>query len=318
MKTALIALGGNSLVRSEDEGTAEEQFDMMGETCENVAEMIDDGYDIVFTHGNGPQVGSILIQNESASDEVPPMPLDVCGAQSQGQIGYMFQQTLKNKLKERGIERSISSIVTQVEVEKDDPAFEEPSKYVGPAYSEEEVKEIKKEKNWTLKRNSEGHYRRVVPSPKPHRIIESEVIEDLVFSGEESYIVIAAGGGGVPVIKEDGHLKGVEGVIDKDRASAVLAADIDETFFIMLTSVDKVYLNFNEEDEEPIDSMTAEEAQKYLDEGQFPPGSMGPKIEASIHFLKHGGEKVLITTPENLLDALEGEAGTYIYNEEKI
>lgn len=315
MKTALIALGGNSLVRPEDEGTAEDQFEIMRKTCINIAEMIEDGYDIVFTHGNGPQVGNILLQNEIASEKVPSMPLDVCGAQSQGQIGYMFQQTLKNQLKEKGIERNISSLVTQVEVEKDDPAFEEPSKFVGPTYSEDEIEEIKKEKDWTIKQTSNGNFRRVVPSPNPQQIVESEVIHDLVFSGEESYIVIAAGGGGVPVVKDDGKLKGVEGVIDKDRASAVLAADIDEEFFIMLTSVEKVYLNFNEEDERPIESMTVDEAQKYLDEGQFPPGSMGPKIEASIHFLRHGGDKVLITTPEDLLDALEGETGTYIYSE---
>ncbi len=315
MKTALIALGGNSLVRSEDEGTAEEQFEIMAETCEKLAVMIEMGYDIVLTHGNGPQVGNILLQNEIASDVVPVMPLDVCGAQSQGQIGYMFQQTLKNKLRERGIDRDITSLVTQVEVDEDDPAFEEPTKFIGATYSDDEAKKIKKEKDWDIKKTAKGKYRRVVPSPKPQRIVESEVIEDLVFSGEESYIVISAGGGGVPVLKQDGRLKGVEGVIDKDRASAVLASDINEEFFIMLTDVDKVYLNFGEEDEEAIDSMTLSEAKKYFEEGQFPPGSMGPKIEASIDFLEQGGEKVLITSPENLLEALEGNAGTYILPE---
>ena len=315
MKTALIALGGNSLVRSEDEGTAEEQFEIMAETCEKLAVMIEMGYDIVLTHGNGPQVGNILLQNEIASDVVPVMPLDVCGAQSQGQIGYMFQQTLKNKLRERGIDRDITSLVTQVEVDEDDPAFEEPTKFIGATYSDDEAKKIKKEKDWDIKKTAKGKYRRVVPSPKPQRIVESEVIEDLVFSGEESYIVISAGGGGVPVLKQDGRLKGVEGVIDKDRASAVLASDINEEFFIMLTDVDKVYLNFGEEDEEAIDSMTLSEAKKYFEEGQFPPGSMGPKIEASIDFLEQGGEKVLVTSPENLLEALEGNAGTYILPE---
>jgi len=315
MKTALIALGGNSLVRSEDEGTAEEQFGMMAETCEKLAVMIEMGYDIVLTHGNGPQVGNILLQNEIASDVVPVMPLDVCGAQSQGQIGYMFQQTLKNKLRERGIERDITSLVTQVEVDEEDPAFEEPTKFIGPFYSKEEAKKINKEKDWIIKKTAKGKYRRVVPSPKPQRIVESEVIEDLVFSGEESYIVISAGGGGVPVLNQNGRLKGVEGVIDKDRASAVLASDINEEFFIMLTDVEKVYLNFGEEEEEAIDSMTLSEAKKYFEEGQFPPGSMGPKIEASIDFLEQGGEKVLITSPENLLEALEGNTGTYILPE---
>jgi len=313
MKTALVALGGNTLVRPEDEGTAEQQFEMMKQTCEKLAEMIKQGYDLVLTHGNGPQVGDILLQNEIAADSVPAMPLDICGAQSQGQIGYMFQQTLKNKLKDIGIERDISSIVTQVEVDENDPAFEQPSKFIGPTYSEEEAERIKREKDWTIKKTARGKYRRVVPSPKPQKIVESKIIEDLVFSGEESYIVISAGGGGVPVLKENDNLVGVEGVIDKDRASAVLANDIEEDFFIMLTNVEHVYLNFNKEDQEALESMGVEEAKKYLDEGQFPPGSMGPKIEASIEFLENGGKKALITNPENLLKALEQETGTYIY-----
>ncbi|MEF8835813.1 MAG: carbamate kinase [Candidatus Thermoplasmatota archaeon] len=314
MKTALIALGGNTLVKPEDEGTAEQQFEMMEKTCDKLAEMIKEGYDIVLTHGNGPQVGDILLQTEIAADSVPPMPLDICGAQSQGQIGYMFQQTLKNKLKEIGIERNVSSIVTQVEVDEDDTAFNEPSKFVGPSYSEEEAEKIKRNKDWSIKETARGKYRRVVPSPKPQSIVESEVIEDLVFSGEESYIVISAGGGGVPVINDDGQLTGVEGVIDKDRASAVLANDIDEDFFIMLTNVEHVYLNFSEDDEKAIESMNVEEAKQYLEEGQFPAGSMRPKIEASIDFLENGGEKALITDPENLLDALDQKTGTYIYN----
>ncbi|MFW5953591.1 MAG: carbamate kinase [Candidatus Natronoplasma sp.] len=314
MKTALVALGGNTLVRPEDEGTAEQQFEMMKKTCEKLAEMIKQGYDLVLTHGNGPQVGDILLQNEIAAGSVPAMPLDICGAQSQGQIGYMFQQTLKNKLKEIGIERNISSIVTQVEVDKDDPAFEDPSKFVGPTYSEEESVRIKKDKDWTIKKTARGKYRRVVPSPKPQSIVESEVIEDLVFSGEESHIVISAGGGGVPVLNDNGRLIGVEGVIDKDRASAVLANDIDENFFIMLTNVEHVYLNFNEEDQKALRSINVEEGKKYLNDGHFPRGSMGPKIEASIDFLENGGEEALITDPKNLLKALEKKTGTHIYN----
>jgi len=313
MKTALVALGGNTLVRPEDEGTAEQQFEMMKQTCQKLAEMIKQGYDLVLTHGNGPQVGDILLQNEIAADSVPAMPLDICGAQSQGQIGYMFQQTLRNELKKIGIERNISSIVTQVEVDKDDPAFEEPSKFIGPTYSEKKAERIKREKDWTIKKTARGKYRRVVPSPKPQKIVESKIIEDLVFSGEESYIVISAGGGGVPVLKENDHLVGVEGVIDKDRASAVLANDIDEDFFIMLTNVEHVYLNFNKEDQKALESMDIKEAKKYLDDGQFPPGSMGPKIDASIDFLKKGGKKALITNPENLLGALDQKTGTYIY-----
>ncbi|MBS3816874.1 MAG: carbamate kinase [Candidatus Thermoplasmatota archaeon] len=314
MKTATIALGGNSLMRPEDHGTAQEQFERMESTCEGLAEMVVEGYDLVLTHGNGPQVGNILLQNEIASHSVPALPLDICGAESQGQIGYMFQQTLENELNKKGLQRTVSSIITQVIVDEDDPAFKNPSKFIGPGYNESEAERIRREKDWDIKETSEGEYRRVVPSPKPQEIVEREVLEDLVFSENEGHIVVAAGGGGVPVVKdENGLLRGVEAVIDKDRASEVLAADIDETFFVMLTKVEKVYLNYGEENEEPIDSMTVTEAKKYLDQGHFPPGSMGPKIEASIHFLEEGGEKVLITSPENLLDALNEETGTYIY-----
>ncbi|MFW6037987.1 MAG: carbamate kinase [Candidatus Saliniplasma sp.] len=315
MKTALVALGGNSLLRPEDEGTAEDQFRRMSETCKKLADMISDGYDIVFTHGNGPQVGNILIQNEHTSDLVPPMPLDICGAESQGQIGYMFQQTLKNELNKKGINRSIISLVTQVLVDEDDPAFNDPSKFVGPYYNEEEMEKLEKEKGWTMKKTPNEKYRRVVPSPEPKEIIESDVIYDIVFSGEEGYIAIAAGGGGVPVIESNGELEGVEGVIDKDLASAVLASNIDEKFFIMLTRVDRVYLNFGEENEQALSEITLEEAKRYLKEGHFPPGSMGPKIKASIHFLEKGGEKVLITSPEKLYQALDKEDGTYIIRE---
>ncbi len=315
MKTAVVALGGNSLIRPEDHGTAQEQFSRMKETCNIVTDMIVDGYDIVFTHGNGPQVGNILLQNEIAAHSIPAMPLDICGAESQGQIGYMFQQTLKNQLIEKGIDRSIASVVTQVIVDDDDPAFDNPSKFVGPYYTEDEASRIKEDKGWTIKKTSNGKYRRVVPSPEPKKIVESEIISDLVFSGEEGYVVIAAGGGGVPVTEKEGKLTGIEGVIDKDLASAVLAESIDEEFFIMLTRVEQVYINFGEKDEKGLDKITLEEAEKYYEEGHFPPGSMGPKIKASIHFLKHGGEKVLITSPEKLSKALNGEAGTYIVKE---
>ncbi len=315
MRTATIALGGNALIREEDRGTAEEQFDRMRETCKRLADMISDGFDLVLTHGNGPQVGNILLQNEIASPTVPSLPLDICGAESQGQIGYMFQQTLENELIKKGVDRNVVSFITQVVVDSDDPAFENPSKFVGPSYSKSEVEKMRKEKDWTIKKTAEGEYRRVVPSPKPKEIVEDEVIEELIFSEKSRNVVIAAGGGGVPVVKKDDLLKGVEGVIDKDRATAVLAADIDETFLIMLTDIEKVYLNYGEEDEEAIDTMTMEEAREYLEEGHFPPGSMGPKIEASIHFLESGGEKVLITTPESLLPASEEGPGTYIYPE---
>lgn len=313
MKTAVVALGGNSLLRPEDRGTAQDQMQHMRETTVILADLIEEGYDLVFTHGNGPQVGNILLQNEIASNKVPPLPLDICGAQTQGQIGYMFQQILGNELRKRNIYRNIASVVTQVLVDKEDKAFYNPTKFVGPYYSEEEADRITRNKDWVLKKTSEGKFRRVVPSPTPKRIIESKIIKDLVFSGEEGYIVIAAGGGGVPVIEEDGELKGVEGVIDKDLASAVLAKEIHEKFFIMLTRVDQVYLDYGTEKQRPIFEMDVDEAKEYMTEGQFPAGSMKPKIEASIHFLERGGEKVLITTPECLSEALKGESGTYIH-----
>jgi len=312
MKTALIALGGNSLLRPEDQGTAEEQSRRMKETCIKLAEMIAQGYDIVLTHGNGPQVGNILLQNEYASKEVPAMPLDVCGAQSQGQIGYIFQKTLRNELVKRGIDRNVCSMITQVLVYKEDPAFDDPSKFVGPYYEEDEAKRLEKGKNWSIKKTSDGKYRRVVPSPEPKKIIESDIIYDLVFSGKDGHIAIVAGGGGVPVIRTENGLQGVEGVVDKDLASAVLASDIDEEFLIMLTRVDRVYLNFGEPDEKPLSKITLDEAKRYFDEGHFPPGSMGPKIKASITFLEKGGKKVLITSPEKLYQALDQKDGTYI------
>lgn len=313
MKTATVALGGNSLIRLDDEGTVSEQIQRMKKTCDKLTEMIKRGYELVLTHGNGPQVGNILLQNEISADKVPPMPLDLCVAQSQGQIGYLFQQILKNQLAENGIYRNISSLITQVQVDKKDPAFDNPSKFIGSTLSEKEVEEIIEEKGWDIKKTASGNYRRVVPSPEPKKIIESEIIEKLVFSGEKENIVIAVGGGGVPVLEENGYLRGVEAVIDKDKATAVLASQIDEKFLILLTDVERVYLNYSGENEEAINSIDVDEAQKYLDEGHFPPGSMGPKIESSIVFLKKGGEKVLITNPENLLEALDKKTGTYIY-----
>ncbi|MFO8109241.1 MAG: carbamate kinase [Thermoplasmata archaeon] len=312
MKTALIALGGNALLRPDEKGTIQEQYDNMRTTCGILAGMIEEGYELVLTHGNGPQVGNILMQNELGSQIVPPMPLDVCVSQSQGQIGYIFQQALLNELTKRGLRREICSLITQVLVDKNDPAFSNPTKFVGPYYLPSEAERLKKEKGWDIKEAEEGKFRRVVPSPKPKRIIESHIIKELVFSGDDDHIIIAAGGGGIPVVEENGFYKGIDGVIDKDLASAVLAVNIKEKLFIMLTRVDKVCINFSEPDERPIDSMTVEEAKQYLKEGHFPPGSMGPKIKASIYFLENGGERVLITSSERLASALEGKDGTYI------
>ncbi len=315
MKTALVALGGNSLLRPEDKGTIEEQLEHMSVTCNILADMIEDGYELVLTHGNGPHVGNILLQNDLASEKVPRLPLDVCVAQTQGQIGYIFQHTLKNELLRRGVQRDICSVITQVVVDEDDPAFKVPTKFVGPYYDEEESKKLESEKGWNIGKTSDDRYRRIVPSPMPKKIVESRLIKELVFSGDEGNIVIAAGGGGVPVVETEDGLKGIEGVIDKDLASAVLAMEIKEEFFIMLTRPKRVYLNFNKENEKPIHEMSLEEAEAYHEEGQFPPGSMGPKIDASIRFLKKDGKRVLITSPECLGEALEGKEGTYIYRD---
>lgn len=279
-----------------------------------LVKMIKDGYDIVITHGNGPQVGNILLQNELSKEKVPSMPLDVCGAMSQGLLGYLIQQTLTNLLEEEKLKKTVVSIVTQVVVREEDPAFKNPTKPVGQYYSEEEAKELMKEKGWVMKKdNVRGGYRRVVPSPEPIDIVEKEAIKRLVFSGQnQEYVVVAAGGGGIPVIKTPIGYKGVEAVIDKDLASSALANAIDEKFFVILTDVEKVYLNFGKPDHLALSHLSLSEAEKHYAEGQFPSGSMGPKILASIRFLQRGGEKVLITSGEKLRDALEGKTGTLI------
>ncbi|MGB9635661.1 MAG: carbamate kinase [Thermoplasmata archaeon] len=313
-KTAVVAIGGNAILRAGQKGSAEEQFANLNNSMPYLVRLIKDGYDIVITHGNGPQVGNILLQNELAKTQVPPMPLDVCGAMSQGLLGYMIQQTLTNLLAREGLKKCVVSVVTQVVVSKDDPAFKNPTKPVGQYYPEEVAKQLMREKGWVMKEDkARGGFRRVVPSPEPIDIVEKEAIKRLVFAGEnQEYVVVAAGGGGIPVIKTDEGYRGVEAVIDKDLASSVLANAIDEKFFIILTDVDRVYLNFRKAEEKAVAHLTLSLAEKYYEEGQFPGGSMGPKVLAAIRFLQRGGEKVLITSGERLRDALEGRTGTVI------
>jgi carbamate kinase len=314
MKTAVIALGGNAILRANEEGTKEEQYANLQKTCTYLAQLIKEGYDIVFTHGNGPQVGNIVLQNELAKFKIPPMPLDVCVAESEGEIGYLFQQVLTNQLMKIGIQKTVVSILTQVVVDKNDPAFKNPTKPIGYYYSREKAFQLIKEKGWKMVEDaSRGGWRRVVPSPRPVEIVEKEAIMQLVFSGKNSKIVvIAAGGGGIPVIRTENGYEGVSAVVDKDLAASILASSIKEELFIMLTDVDKVALNFNTPLQKNLSCLTLRDAKRYLKEGHFPPGSMGPKIEAAIHFLEHGGKKVIITNPENLLKAIQGEAGTHI------
>lgn len=312
-KMALIAIGGNAILQPDEDGSAEEQLKNIMITCGHIANMIQKGYKVVITHGNGPQVGNILLRNEIAEGITPAMPMDVCVAESQGQIGYMIQQSLINKLSKLGIRVRATSLITQVVVDEKDEAFENRTKPIGPYYPEGEAERLAKEKGWTMMEDKarEG-YRRVVPSPEPMEIVESEMIKRLVQGDEGGDIVIAAGGGGVPVVKTEQGYKGVEAVVDKDMASQVLATSINSDLLIMLTDVDKVAINFGKPEHKDLSQMSLSEAKGYLREGHFPPGSMGPKIISAIRFLEKGGEMVIITTPENLENALRGEEGTRI------
>lgn len=309
METLVLAVGGNALLRPGDKGTAQEQMLRARQTAEAIYTLFEK-YKVVITHGNGPQVGAILLQNENSKNIVPPMPLDVCGAMSQGQIGYFLAQSFYEVLVSKGIDKKAVAILTRVIVDENDPAFENPSKPIGPFYTEEEAKKLAKEKGWHVIEDSGRGWRRVVPSPDPKEIVEKDVIRKVIDSG---FIAIAVGGGGVPVIRKNGRLIGVEGVIDKDLASATLARDIKADKMFILTSVDRAYLNFGTPEQREIENMSVDQARKYLEEGHFKKGSMYPKILASIRFLEQGGKEVLITSPERLSEALEGVAGTLIY-----
>ncbi len=309
MKTVVLAVGGNALLRPGDKGTAEEQMLRARETAEAIYPLFE-SYKVVITHGNGPQVGAILLQNENSRNVVPPMPLDVCGAMSQGEIGYFLAQSFYEVIRNKGIDKSVVAILTRVIVDEKDPAFKNPTKPIGPFYTEEEAKKLAREKGWHVIEDSGRGWRRVVPSPDPLGIVEKDAIRRLIDSG---FIAIAVGGGGIPVIRKNGKLQGVEGVIDKDLASATLAWDIRAERMIILTSVEQVYLNFGTPEQRGIGEMSVDEAERYLKEGHFKKGSMYPKILASIRFIRNGGEEVLITSPEKLMDALNGETGTRVY-----
>jgi len=312
MKTAIVAIGGNALLPAKDTGSAEGQRKRIRETCNHLAAVIQKGWDIALVHGNGPQVGNILLQNEAAQASVPALPLDVCVAESQAQIGYMLQQELSNELAARGIRKNIVSIVTQVVVDENDSAMQNPTKPIGPYYDRDRAEELRKSRGWKLVYDRRGGYRRVVPSPKPIDIVEKATIERLMFTGTTDWVVIVAGGGGIPVVRRNGELVGIEAVIDKDLAAAVLAKAVRETLFVMLTDVAQVALNFGKVEQTSLGRMTVAEARGYMSQGHFPPGSMGPKVEAAIEFLEGGGERAIITNPENFERALDGVAGTTI------
>jgi carbamate kinase len=318
VKTAVIAVGGNAILRPGDTLTQENQMRHVATTANGLADLIQKGYDIVITHGNGPQVGNILLRAEIAMSEVPPNALDVCVAESQGQIGYMLQQALSSEFLERGMDKIAVSMVTQVVVSEDDPAFANPSKPIGKFYSEEEARQLEESKGWkmVIDKRRRG-WRRVVPSPEPISIVESTPVRRLVFGGEDqAEVVIACGGGGVPVIMKGGRYVGVEAVVDKDLAAAMLANNIRERLFVVATDVENVCVDFGQPTQRPLTKTTLSEIKALYDEGQFPPGTMGPKILAAIKFLEGGGEEVVITATEKLVDALEQGAGTHIYRDD--
>jgi len=303
-----VALGGNAILKPGQKGTAAEQLVNVYQSCRQIGELAAAGYEIVITHGNGPQVGNILLQQASA-DKIPALPLDFCGAQTQGFIGYMIQNSLLNVFKDKKMNIHSTSVITQVLVDPDDPAFAAPSKPVGPFFDEEHAKKNEKEKGEKWVEDSGRGWRRVVPSPQPLKIMEKELINDLI---EKKRIVIAAGGGGIPVVKKENELKGVEAVIDKDRAGCILAQNTKSDFFLILTDVDNVMINYGTEEEKALGEISISEIEKHLAEGQFGKGSMAPKVESAVKFVREGGKKAVITSLEKLTAAVKGEAGTII------
>ena len=307
----VVALGGNALQADGMPATAESQLKVIKETVKYLGDMIENGHEIVIVHGNGPQVGRLVIQNEYASKVTPAMPFDVCGAMSQGMIGYHIQQAMRDELRRRGINKAVASIITQVVVNKNDKGFKNPTKPIGPFYSKEEAETIKEQKGYAMIEDAGRGYRRVVASPIPERIVELDTIKTLVNAGQ---VIITAGGGGVPVIEnEDKSLTGVAAVIDKDLASEKLAEDLDADTLMILTAVDKVAINFGKPNQKNLAKMSIEEAEKYMEEGQFAPGSMLPKVKAAVKFAKSkSGRKCLIASLNKANQALTGESGTII------
>lgn len=310
-RLCVISLGGNAILRRGDRGTVEEQFARASSCAAHVARLFEEGLGVVITHGNGPIVGNIVLRNEAARNTVPPMPLYICDADSEGGIGFMIQQTLYNQLHRLHRVRDVATVITQVVVARDDPAFEHPTKPIGPYYSEAEAEELRRARSWHVAADSGRGYRRVVASPKPLRVVEVDVIRRLAGEG---VVVIAAGGGGVPVFEgPDGNLSGAEAVIDKDLTTGVLARELGADRIINLTEIDRVYLDYGTPAQRGIHDVRVPELRGYAAAGHFPPGSMGPKIAGAIDFLEGGGREVLITQPELLEAALEGRAGTRIH-----
>jgi carbamate kinase len=307
-----IALGGNAIIPTNGSGTIDEQRGVTSTSMRQVADLIASGRKVILTHGNGPIVGNIVERNEAVQDRIPPMPLDVCGADSQGGIGYMIQQSLRNELSVMGIHRDVVSIVSQVVVSGDDEAFAKPTKPIGLFYEKQEAEALEREKGYRMIMDANRGYRRVVPSPQPLEIIEADVIGRLLKLG---VVVIAVGGGGIPVMRSGDRLIGVEAVIDKDRAAAVLGKMVAAERLIILTSVPEVYVNFGKPNQKALKKIHLSALRELKDAGEFPAGSMGPKIEAAIDFLESGGKRVIISDAQDLLEASRGKAGTHILHD---
>ncbi len=307
---AIVAVGGNALIKDKDHQTVQDQYACSVETMKHITSMIEMGWDVVISHGNGPQVGFILRRSELAAHELHEVPLDYCGADTQGAIGYMFQQALHNEFLTRNLDKKAVTVVTQTIVDRNDPAFQHPTKPIGSFMDEQSAREKMAKEGWTMVEDAGRGWRRVVPSPIPQRIVEAEAIQTLIKAG---FVVVAVGGGGIPVIEtETGDLVGIEAVIDKDFGSSILASMINADLFLISTAVEKVAINFNKPDQKWLDEITVEEAKKYIEEGQFAKGSMLPKIQAILKYLENGGKKALITDPKHITAALQGKTGTWI------
>ncbi len=314
MKTAVVAIGGNSLIANPTKISFADQYRTVKETISNLSELIKSDYNLVITHGNGPQVGFVLIRSHLARNRLPEIPLDTANALTQAEIGYMIQSALRNELNQLRSQRDVVTVITQVVVDKNDPSFKNPTKPIGPFYTKKEAATLQKELGWICKEDAGRGFRRFVPSPQPLEIVEAKAIYALLQSGT---IVIAAGGGGIPAIKADGQLVGISAVVDKDLASGLLATTIGAELLLISTSVEKVYRNYNRPNAEPIDEMDVAEAKALYRANQFPAGSMGPKIAAAIQFLDKGGKLVIITQPTKIAAALKGDSGTRIVRQIK-
>lgn len=313
MKKAVIALGGNAIAQTGKEDI-HQQFANTRKSLAGIVELIQEGFNLAISHGNGPQVGNALLRVERTAEDIPALPLGVIVADTEGGMGYMIEQSLQNRLRSIGAKREVVTIVTQVVVDPDDPSIKNPTKFIGPFYTREQAEDLIINFDWIIKEDSGRGFRRVVASPAPLRIVNRRIIQQLV---DQGVIVIAAGGGGIPVYVEiDGSYEGIDAVIDKDRASAVLARDINAQTFLLLTNIDYVYINYNTPLQEKLEEITVSKASKYLLEGQFPAGSMGPKIEAAISFLEYGGKEVIITSMDKAKQAILGKAGTRIVKDQ--